>query len=139
MRIFVLMAMLFPSIAGAADWVALGEIPEARVMLDRESVEVMGGDVMARLKYVYHKTQPAQTISQGSPFDSSVNQYYLVCSTRKYQVLELTVFYKAKAVGSFHADLNLNGLDQAKLDSGVMLLIARVCAGDKPVPVPPRN
>ncbi len=139
MRIFFLIAMLLPSIACAADWVALGEIPEARVMLDNESVEHMGGDVMARLKYIYHKTQPAQTISQGSPFDSSINQYYLVCSTRKYQVLELTVFYRNKAVGSFHADLNMNNLDKAKLDTGIMLLIAKVCPNDAPGAAPPKN
>jgi len=139
MRIILLFCVLFPSFACAADWVALGEIPEAQVLLDKESLEVMGGDVKARLKYVYHKTQPAQTISQGSPFDSSINQYYLICTTQRYQVLELTVFYRDKAVGSFHADLDLNNLDKAKLGTGIMLLIAGVCPNNVPAAAPRGN
>jgi len=131
MRNLFLAAMLLPHVAGAADWVELGTISEARVLLDKESVEAMGDEVMARLKYVYSKTQAPQTISRGSPFDSSVNQYYLVCSSRKYQVLELTVFYKNKSVGSFHQNPNPNELEPAKLDSGVMLLIEGVCPGSK--------
>ncbi len=122
-----LIALILPPAATAADWVSLGAIPEARVFLDKDSLEVMGDDIMARLKFVYNQPQPAQTISQGSPFDSSINQYYLVCSTQKYQVLELTVFHNSKPVGSFHANLDVKGLDQAKLGTGVMLLIERVC------------
>ncbi len=128
-RILFLITLLLPSVSAAADWVALGATPEAKVLLDKASLEIMGDDIMARLKFVYNKTQPAQTISQGSPFDSSVNQYYIVCSTQKYQVLELTVFHGNKAVGSFHANPDPNSMDQARLGTGVMLLIDKVCHG----------
>lgn len=126
-KTLLLLMLLLPSVAAAEDWLELGTIPEARVFLDNSSLQVMGNDVMARVKYVYNATQPAQTISQGSPFDSSVNQYYLVCSTQKYQVLELTVFYNSKPVGSFHQNLNRDRMDRAKLDTGIMLLIRKVC------------
>ena len=39
----------------------LGETPEAQVMLDKDSIETTGDEVMARLKFLYHKVQPAQT------------------------------------------------------------------------------
>lgn len=135
-RILFLITLLLPSAAMAVDWVSLGRIPEARVFLDKDSVETMGDDIMARLKYVYNQTQPAQTISQGSPFDSSVNQYYLVCRTQQYQVLELTVFYNNKAVGSFHANPDAHERDAAKLGSGVMLLIRAVCPKGNPGAAP---
>lgn len=128
--LFLIASLLLPQAAAATDWVALGTIPEARVFLDKDSVQVMGDDIMARLKYVYNKTQPAQTISQGSPFDSSVNQYYLVCSTQQYQVLQLLVFYHSKQVGSFHANPDPKQRDPAKLGTGVMLLIEAVCPKD---------
>ena len=126
---FLLIALLLPQAARATDWVALGEIPGARVFLDKDSVQVIGDDIMARLKYAYNRAQPAQTISQGSPFDSTVNQYYLVCSTQQYQVLELQVFHKGKPVGSFHANPDPKERDAAKLGTGVMLLIKAVCPG----------
>jgi Surface-adhesin protein E len=131
-RILFLITLLLPAAAGATDWVALGEIPEARVFLDKDSVQAVGDDIMARLKYSYNKTQPAQTISQGSPFDSSVNQYYLVCSAQRYQVLELNVFYNNKLVGSFHANPDPKERDPVKLGTGVMLLIKAVCPGKTP-------
>lgn len=125
--LFLTIAFLLPSAAAATDWVALGAIPDARVFLDKDSVQVMGDDIMARLKYSYNKAQPAQTISQGSPFDSTVNQYYLVCSTQQYQVLELQVFYHNKQVGAFHANPDPKERDPARLGTGVMLLIKAVC------------
>ncbi len=125
--LYLMIALLLPSAAAAADWVELGAIPEARVFLDKDSVQVMGDDIMARLKYVYNKVQAAQTISRGSPFDSSVNQYYLVCSTQQYQVLELDVFYNNKLVGSFHASPDPKERDPVKLGTGVMLLARAVC------------
>ncbi len=127
MRILFLAALLLPSLACAEDWVALGETAEAQVMLDTSSVEATGNEVMARLKFIYRKLQPPQTISQGSPFDSTTNLYHLYCNAQKYQVLELNVFYKGKAVGSFHTDPKPDNLDKPKLDSGVMLLMDRVC------------
>lgn len=140
-RILFLISLLLPFGAKAADWVPLGAVPEARVLLDRESVQVMGDDVMARIKFVYNHVQPAQTISQGSPFDSSINQYYVVCSTQRYQVLELTVLYNNRTVGSYHANLDSKDLEQAKLNTGVMLLVNYVCpkggtAGARPGNMP---
>lgn len=101
-------------------------------MLDKDSVETFDGNAKAWLKFRYYKKQPAQTISRGSPFDSSRNLYYLDCSTKKYQVLQLIVFYKDKPVGSFQQDLNLNNLDAAKPDTGVMFLLNKVCTANKP-------
>jgi hypothetical protein len=127
-KILLLLVLLLPSLAAGADWLTLGTIPEARVFLDEGSLQVINDDaVMARVKFVYNQIQPAQTISRGSPFDSSVNQYYLVCSTQKYQVLELTVFYNNKQVGSFHANPDPAQMDPAQLDTGIMLLIRKVC------------
>lgn len=139
-KTLLLLALLLPSVAAGADWLSLGTIPEAHVFLDQSSLQVIHDDaVMARLKLVYNKTQPAQTISQGSPFNSSVNQYYLVCSTQKYQVLELTVFYNNKRVGSFHANPSAKQMDRAQLGTSVMLLMRKVCPKLKPGAAHPQN
>lgn len=127
MRLFILAAIAVPSLACGADWVELGKTREARVLLDRASVETLDGDAKARLKFLYYRTQPAQTISRGSPFDSSINLYYLACGKNKYQVLDLTMFYRNEAVGAFHQSLHRDGLDQAGPDTGVMLLFDRIC------------
>ncbi len=127
-----LAAILLPALACAEDWVELGETPEARVLLDKASIQAAGDEVMARLKFLYRKVQPAQTISQGSPFDSTINHYQLYCSAQRYQVLELTVLYKGKTVGSFHSSPDPNNLDKPKLNSGVMLLMDKVCAVERP-------
>lgn len=132
MRIIFLIAILLPSIAYATDWVELGNTPEARIMLDKDSVETFDGKAKAWLKFVYYKKQPAQTVTKGKPFDSSLNQYYLVCSTKKYQVLQLNVFYKHEPVGSFQQHLDLNNFDEAKPDTGVMFLLTRICPANKP-------
>ncbi|HKB59516.1 MAG TPA: surface-adhesin E family protein [Gallionellaceae bacterium] len=138
--LLLLLALLLPAVASAADWLALGAIPEAHVFVDEGSLQVIGDDaVMARVKLVYNRIQPAQTISQGSPFDSSINQYYLVCSTQKYQVLELTVFYNNKQVGSFHANPDPARMDQAQLGTGIMLLARKVCPKLKPGPAHTRG
>jgi hypothetical protein len=136
MRLLLLTLLLLPAQAYPEEWVALGETPEARVLLDQASVQTTGDEVMARLKFMYRKVQPAQTISQGSPFDSTINLYHLYCIAQKYQVLELSVLYKGKTVGAFHADPHPDNLDKPKLNSGVMLLIDRVCAGGNPTPAP---
>lgn len=127
-----LAATLLPALACAEDWVELGETPEARVLLDKASIQAAGDEVMARLKFLYHKVQPPQTISQGSPFDSTINHYQLYCNAQRYQVLELTVLYKGKTVGSFHASPDPNNLDKPKLNSGVMLLMDKICASERP-------
>jgi len=127
MRIIFLVVILIPSIACASDWVQIAKTPEARVMLDKANIETFDGGAKAWLKFLYHKKQPGQTITQGQPFDNSVNQYYLVCSTRQFQVLQLTVFYKNTPVGSFHAGLDLDKLLEAKQGTGVMYLLDRVC------------
>ena len=127
MRRIFLVAILMPSIACAADWVELAKTPEARILMDKASIETFDGGAKASLKFLYHKKQPGQTITSGKPFDSSVNQYYLVCSTKQFQVLQLTVFYKKDTVGSFHADLDLNNLIEAKPETGVMYLLNKVC------------
>lgn len=132
MRIIILLATLLPSIAGAADWIELTTTPEARVMLDTEGMETSAGGTKAWLKFLYHKKQPGQTVTHGKPFDSSTNQYYVVCDTQKYQVLQLNMFYKNKTVGSFSADLNLNNLDQAKLGTGILSLMNKICPANKP-------
>lgn len=131
MRMIFLLAILLPSHVYAADWVKLGTTPEASVMLDKKSIASFSGGMKASLKFIYHKQQPGQNITQGKPFDSSINEYYLVCSAKKYQVLQLTVFYKNEPVGSFHAELNLNDMDQAKPGTGVMFMFNKVCATDK--------
>ena len=132
MRIILLIARLLPSVASASDWIDLAKTPEARVMLDKASIETFDGGAKARLKFLYRKEQPGQTITQGKPFDHSINQYYLVCSTRQFQVLQLTVFHKTDTVGSFHASLDLNDLLDARPGTGVMYLLDRLCAGKSP-------
>lgn len=127
MRMIFLVAILMPSIACAADWVELAKTPEARILMDKASIETFDGGAKASLKFLYHKKQPGQTITSGKPFDSSVNQYYLVCSTKQFQVLQLIVYYKRDTVGSFHADLDLGKLIDAKPDTGVMYLLDKVC------------
>jgi len=127
MRIIFLIAILMPSIACASDWVELAKTPEARVMLDKANIETFDGGAKAWLKFLYHKQQPGQTITRGKTFDSSINQYYLVCSTNQFQVLQLTVFYKTDTVGSFHASLDLNNLLEARKGTGVMYLLDKVC------------
>jgi len=132
MRIIVLLATLLPSIGYASDWIELGTTPEARIMLDKESIETFGGDAKAWLKFLYYKKQPGQTVTHGKPFDSSINQYYLVCSTKKYQVLQLILFYKNGTVGSFHAHLDFSNFDEAKPETGVMFLLTKICPANKP-------
>lgn len=137
MRKIWLLAMLFPSVAFASNWVEIGKTREARILLDQASVESLDGNVKAKLKFLYFRTQPAQTISRGSPFDSSVNLYYLSCSERKYRVLELTVFHKDAPVGSFQQPLNLDDLDEVRLDTGPMFLMNRICPVRKPATTSP--
>lgn len=129
MRLILFIAILLPSIASASDWVELAKTPEARVMLDNASIETFDGGAKAWLKFLYRKEQPGQTITQGRPFDHSINQYYLVCSTRQFQVLQLTVFHKKDTVGSFQASLDLNNLIDASPGTGVMYLLDRLCPG----------
>jgi hypothetical protein len=86
----------------------------------------MGG-AKAWLKLLYHDKQSGQTITLGKPFDSSINQYYLVCSTKQFQVLQLTVFYKGATVGAFNASPDLNNLLEAKPGTGMMYLLDKAC------------
>ncbi len=132
MRIIFLIMILLPSTASASDWVELVNTPEARVMLDKASIENFDGGAKAWLKFIYRKEQPGQTITQARPFDNSVNHYYLVCSTRQFQVLQLTVFHKKDKVGSFQASLDLNNLIDASPGTGVMYLLDRLCPGKPP-------
>ncbi len=120
--------LLLPFTARASDWVALGQSPEARFELDRDSLENFAGEVKAWVKIVYRKEQPPQTISQGRPFDSSRNQYYVACKTRKYQVLQVIVYNRDKQVGAFHAQLDLDALQEAQPDTAVMFLLNKICA-----------
>jgi len=117
--------------ACASDWVELAKTPEARVMLDKQSVEILGGEAKASLKFLYHNKQPGQTVTLGKPFDSSVNQYYLDCRTMRFQVLELTLFHDNDTVGTFHASLDRNNFLEPKLGTGVMFLLDRVCKSNK--------
>lgn len=101
-------------------------------MLDKGNIETFDGGAKAWLKFLYHKKQPGQTITLGKPFDSSINQYYLVCSTKKFQVLQLILFYKNDTAGSFHASLDLNDLLDAKPGTGVMYLLDKICTSGNP-------
>jgi hypothetical protein len=139
MRTIFLIAILLPSMACASDWVELAKTPEARVMLDKESVENFGGEAKATLKFLYHKKQPGQTVTLGKPFDSSINQYYLDCRTMRFQVLELTVFYNNDIVGTFHASLDRNNFLEPKLGTGVMYLLDKVCNSNKAVTATQKN
>ena len=132
MRLLFLIAILLPSIASASEWVELAKTPEARVMFDKASIETFDGGAKAWLKFLYRKEQPGQTITQGKPFDNSINQYYLVCGTRQFQVLQLTVFHKADTVGSFQSSLDLNNLIDASPGTGVMYLLDRLCPARPP-------
>jgi len=131
MRIIFFVATMLPSIAFASDWVELAKTPEARVMLDKESVEILGGEAKASLKFFYHKKQPGQTVTLGKPFDSSVNQYYLDCGTMKFQVLELTLFHDNDIVGTFHSSLDRNNFLEPKPGTGVMFLLNKICPAIK--------
>jgi hypothetical protein len=132
MRIIFLMAILLPSMASAANWVEVGQSPEARFLMDKDSVETVGGDAKAWVKFIYRHEQPGQNLTQGKPFDSSLNQYYMACSARKYQVLQLIMLYKNDTVGTFRTSLNQNDFDTAEPGSPVMLLLTRICAAGKP-------
>ncbi len=132
MRKILLLAVLLPSIACAAEWVELGDTPEARVMIDKKKIENLRGNVTAWLKFVYRKEQPGQNVTKGKPFDSSINEYYVVCSARKFQVLQLFMFHKNVEVGSFMQPLNMNNLDEPKMGSAAMILMDRVCPPTNP-------
>ncbi len=132
MRRILLIALLLPSIACAAEWVELGDTPEARVMIDKKKIENLKGNVTAWLKFAYRKEQPGQNVTKGKPFDSSINEYYVVCSARKFQVLQLFMFNKNAEVGYFMQPLNMNNLDEPKAGSAAMLLMDRVCPTNKP-------
>lgn len=122
-----MVAILIPSIAAASDWVELAKTPQARIMLDKKNIATFEGGAKASLMFIYHKRQPGQTITLGKPFDSSINQYYLACSTKQFQVLELTVFNNKETVGTFHAKLDLNNLLDAKPETSVMFLLNKLC------------
>ncbi len=132
MRLIFFVAMLLPSIAGASDWIELGVTPEVRMMLDKENIETAGGAVQAWVKFIYSREQPGQTVTKGKPFDSSRNQYYVVCSTKKYQVLQLVLYRQDDVVGTFHSQLDLSNLDEAASDSHVTFLLTRICAAANP-------
>ncbi len=127
MRRIVLTALLLPALAPAADWVEIGKTPEARIMLDQQALERNGDTARAWLRFIYRTTQPGQTVTQGRPFDSSNNLYYVVCGTRQYQVLELVMFNHNDTVGSFHGHLDPEHLDQARPGTGATFLLDRVC------------
>ena len=141
MRIILLIAVLFPSIAFAAEWVDLGETPEARIMLDKKSIETFraGDDATAWLKFVYRKAQPGQNVTKGKPFDSSINQFFVDCRTKKFQVLQLFMFYKNERVGNFQQQLNLNNLDEPKPGSAAAFLLAKVCPTNAAAPGTKKN
>ncbi len=127
MRNILFCALLLPAAAPAADWVDIGSTPEARIMLDRQTVEISGDTARAWLKFIYRSRQPGQTVTQGKPFDSSINQYYVLCSEQKFQVLELVMFNQNDTVGSFHGHLDAANYASARPASGAMFLIDRIC------------
>ncbi len=115
--------------AGASEkWVEVGNTQAVRIMLDKNSVEQSGHTVRAWLKFAYRKAQPPQTISHGNPFDSSRNQYWVDCDTRKYKVLQVHVYYGDDMVGSFTQDLDMNALEDGASDPHVMSFLPKVCA-----------
>lgn len=101
-------------------------------MLDKKKTETLKGNVTAWLKFVYRKEQPGQTITKGKPFDSSINEYYVVCSTKKFQVLQLFMFNKNERVGNFMQQLNLSNMDEVKPGTAAMFLFDSVCPANKP-------
>ncbi len=127
MRTLFLLAALLPTVAHAAHWVEIGNTVEARILLDQDSVERSGDEAHAWLKFLYHKPQPGQTVTQGKPFDSSINQYYIVCSTKRYQVPELMLYYQTDTVGHFHGHFDPTNYDDARPATGAMFLLERVC------------
>lgn len=131
MRLIFLLALLFPALASASDWVELGQTPEVRIMLDQESVKTANGAVQAWLNFVYRQEQPGQTVTKGKPFDSSHNQYYVACSARKYQVLQLKMYDKDQLVGAFQSPLNLGNLDDAASNAHLSFLVDKICAAAK--------
>ena len=134
MRRILVVAMLLPSLAclaypaGAAEWMEVGNTPAVRILLDKNSIEPSGRTVRAWLKFAYRKAQSPQTISNGKPFDSSRNQYWVDCGTRKYKVLQVQVYYRSDMVGSFSQDLDMNALEDGASDPHVMSFLPRVCA-----------
>ncbi len=129
MRLILAIATLLPGLALGATWVELGKTPEAKILLDADSIEVSGDEAHAWLKFIYRDAQPGQTVTRGKPFDSSINHYVLACSAKKYQVLELIMFQKEDTVGFFHGNFNASNFDPAKPHTGAMSLIERVCPG----------
>ncbi len=128
MRLILVFALLFPALACASDWVELGQSPEVRIMLDQESIKTANGSVQAWLNFVYRQEQPGQTVTTSKPFDSSRNQYYVACSARKYQVLQLKMYDKDQLVGTFQSPLNLGGLDDAASNAHLSFLVDKICA-----------
>lgn len=132
MRIILFMAVLLPSIACATEWVELGETPAARIMLDKKGTETFRKDATAWLQFIYHNEQPGQNVTKGKPFDSSINQYFVDCSKKKFQVLQLVLYSKNEKVGDFQQQLNLENLDEPKLGSAATLLLAKLCPTNVP-------
>ncbi len=134
MRNILAVATLLPALACipapacAAEWVEVGNTQAVRISLDKNSVEQSGHTVKAWLKFAYRRAQPPQTISHGNPFDSSRNQYWVDCSTRKYKVLQVHVYYGNDMVGSFTQDLDMNALEDGASDPHVMSFLPKVCA-----------
>ncbi len=130
MRKIFLVGILFPSVAFASMWVELGKSPEVTVMFDKGSVQNVNGEIQAWVRFIYDKTQSGQTVTMGKPFDNTLNQFYLACKTKKYQVLQLILFNKHDKVGSFRNSLNRNEFQDAEPNSVVMYLMDKICAAE---------
>ncbi len=128
MRLIFFLALLFPALACASDWVELGQSPEVRIMLDQDSIKSANGSVQVWLNFVYRQAQPGQTVTKGKPFDSSRNEYYVACSARKYQVLQLKMYNNDQLVGTFQSPLNLGNLDDASQNAHLSFLVDKICA-----------
>ncbi len=101
-------------------------------MLDKNGTETFKKDATAWLQFIYHNEQPGQNVTKGKPFDSSINQYFVDCSKRKYQVLQLVLFSKNEKVGDFQQQLTVDNLDEPKLGSATPLLLAKLCPTKAP-------
>ncbi len=119
--------MLFPFMAAAADWVVLGEIPAAQILLDQQSVQTKGKETRAWLKFIYYQPQAGQNVTRGKSFDSSSNLYLLDCATKRYQVLELVMYAKNEVVGTFYGQYDVNNFDPIKPRTAAMFMFQKVC------------
>jgi Surface-adhesin protein E len=119
--------VLFPVAALAADWVKINDTPLVQQLYDKSSVELHNGKVRVWLRFVYHEKQPGQIATDGKSFDNTLNQYYVDCFARKYQVLALKLYEGKRLVGQFQTDPDPRSFDEARPSLAITSVMNKIC------------